>query len=681
MSKLSSGWTLAARLGGAALALALAAACTDETDQFTGNGSFSAPHDMALLGRGCTIPSTSGPQTSTGPCLLFVLSADEDELNVLDLGQVPYRWVQAPNPLQPLAIPVLDSPSKLVADLRYFQVDERINAPSVEETGPYLYASNPALAEISVIGAVAEQLEDPATEEEEGTTEHLQEIKRIRTSGPVAALTAWGAGAAGTESRLYYAVNSAGGGQVFRVSVPRFGLRAAPAPVPELLIDLPGEFVSALALVPVMGVTTRENLAVATRSDQGRGGRTFVRDLVSLAEVTLNFPGPMRALQADPVPENTGRYVWGLQDEAACQGGRQCRGLLAALVATGALANEIPVAHGSGTPVNFGLYPNASLLVPGRDSNFPVLGAVAYANGQVGFFDPSNFRSLDAVASGPRVTGYSYLDAAGNVLENEPTHGIGQVEGEVDVTMQEGAVRDEVLALVYQGALPGLIDVPLNPSDPVPSLLPVDPALLAPCVLPAGAPAKDALACQRVQLGDLVVLQGGCTAELVVDSVGVDSLSVGAAPAGCSGATGYTVRAGTTRPMVVLGSVSGFLGRTGLEDATDAFRVYQPVFFPAANFRPADATLNFLFPSLAPGIARDHRYLLPLASGIAPLFIAFQPTSALGNYRNPYPGGMGYLARTTSLFVTLPAARQVLEVDTDNIAPNLVNIEAILEYQ
>ncbi|MDQ3263384.1 MAG: hypothetical protein M3Y59_06955 [Myxococcota bacterium] len=676
MSK-SSGWTLAARLGGAALALALAAACTDETDQFGGSGNFSSPHDMALLGSGCAVPSTSGPQAAAGPCLLFVLSADEDELNVLDLGRAPYRWVQAPNPLQPLAIPVLDSPSKLVADLRYFQVGDLPNDPSVEETGPYLYASNPALAEISVVGAVAEQLEDPATEVLEGTTEHLQELKRIQTSGPVATLTAWGAGSAGTESRLYYAVNSAGGGQVFRVSVPRFGLRAAPAPVPELLIDLPGEFVSALAVVPVMGTSTRENLAVATRSDQGRSGRTFVRDLVSLTEVTLNFPGPMRALQADPIPDNTGRYVWGLQDEAACEGGFQCRGLLAALVANGALASEIPVVHGSGTPVNFGLYPSASLLAPGRDSKFPVLGAVAYANGQVGFFDPAKFRSLDAIPGGPQVAGYGFLDSDGTLLENLPDHGISRTS----ILMQEGAIRDEQLALVYQGALPGLTGLALNPSDPVPTELPVDPALLAPCVLPPTALPKDAQACLRVQVGDVVVLQGGCTAELSVVSVGVDSLSLNAAPGGCSGATGYTVRAGTTRPLVVIGSASGFLGRTGLEDAADAFRIYQSFYYRPDGIDPAQATLNFVVPTLAPGILRDQRYLLTLASGVSPLFIAFNPASSQGNYRNPYPGGMGYLPRTTSLFVTLPAARQVLEVDTDLIAPNVVNFESIIEYQ
>src|SRR5262249_43793710 len=117
--------------------------------------------------------------------LLFVTSTDRAELRALDLKATTRDFVRAPNPLEPLSIPVLNRPVNLVRDLRYDDSGQEV-------TGPYLYAQAEAAQEISIVGT------DRVTQ--------LVELARLPVPGVVTAIAARGPAAAGQPSTLYYAV-------------------------------------------------------------------------------------------------------------------------------------------------------------------------------------------------------------------------------------------------------------------------------------------------------------------------------------------------------------------------------------------------------------------------------------------------------------------------------------------
>src|ERR1700687_503281 len=80
--------------------------------------------------------------------LLFVTSPGASELRVLDLKVLPRDFIRAPNPLEPLSIPVLNAPTVLARDITYDANGE------IDDTtyNPYVYAQASALGEISVVG-------------------------------------------------------------------------------------------------------------------------------------------------------------------------------------------------------------------------------------------------------------------------------------------------------------------------------------------------------------------------------------------------------------------------------------------------------------------------------------------------------------------------------------------------
>ena len=116
--------------------LLLVAAGCDQDIENTGRAGVESPHDLTLVNG-----------------YLFVISAAGDELKVLDTNSYPFDWVKAPNPLQPLSIPLsITGPTRLVADSDYAQDTLQDVAVDVPNVGPYVYAYNPAGSRISVIG-------------------------------------------------------------------------------------------------------------------------------------------------------------------------------------------------------------------------------------------------------------------------------------------------------------------------------------------------------------------------------------------------------------------------------------------------------------------------------------------------------------------------------------------------
>src|SRR5262245_19787336 len=92
---------------GAAALVAVALACTQAGTPQPGGGA--GTYDLARVGN-----------------LVFVTSADLSELRVIDAhsdggpnGTGPKDWVRAPNPIEPLEIPVEGRPVGLARDLRY----------------------------------------------------------------------------------------------------------------------------------------------------------------------------------------------------------------------------------------------------------------------------------------------------------------------------------------------------------------------------------------------------------------------------------------------------------------------------------------------------------------------------------------------------------------------------------
>jgi hypothetical protein len=110
------------RLLKAASLAALVCACSG-TESATPVGNLLGTYDVALVGD-----------------LLFITSADTDELRVLELSDRP-QYIRAPNPLEPLGLTVIERPTDLTADSHF--------AGDAVAAGPYLYARSPGGKSIS----------------------------------------------------------------------------------------------------------------------------------------------------------------------------------------------------------------------------------------------------------------------------------------------------------------------------------------------------------------------------------------------------------------------------------------------------------------------------------------------------------------------------------------------------
>ena len=132
----------------------VALACAQQTG--TSRANLIGTHDLVLVDQhqgDLLAARTYNPESDAFILVgvpsryVFVTSADTNELRVLEnyrTGLVGRGFVRAPNPLETLAIPVLDRPTMLA-------VDEGRNADGARVTGSYVYAARPGGAEVSVV--------------------------------------------------------------------------------------------------------------------------------------------------------------------------------------------------------------------------------------------------------------------------------------------------------------------------------------------------------------------------------------------------------------------------------------------------------------------------------------------------------------------------------------------------
>jgi hypothetical protein len=638
--------------------------------------------------------------------LLFVTSIETAELKVIDLNSPSRDWVRAPNPLEPLSIPVLDRPVALARDLA--------NDGGTEIPGPYLYVQGQSSAEISIVGT--------------GRNTQLIELGRVLTSGVVTAMAARGPDPSRPDggSTLYYATLdtsrcsppdagscSVGGDQatLWQASIP---------PVDPATQRLSGissrpKWVFQTPVNALLALPNSSNLAVATRnqnlSDGGLlRGTTVVLDPQSGPVRTLQFPTSVRFLTtnaaASVFPPDGGEavtHVFGILDEESCSavaadsgytlpdGGYPCPAVMA-VDTTGqrsidvAGVGMVPFSYGNAFPMSVALSGGGSIAVPNPNpdpagNNGPTmiktltnLGIIPTSDSNIYFFDADELRALNASTDfdgGGRVLSYVYKDPDAGVIAYVDGPDAGSI------VVGNGAVRDEVISVVFQGTIAGFQDLPSPDAGAMSFSVPNAPL-------------------DRVFLGDRIVVfgdaDGGCPDYSGDDTglpiSGLDAgilISNSAVP--CQ-ATTFSVRASGIKPYVVSGTSTGYMGRTGTNqrftygDLNSYF--YHPCKSnpPPCQFDPTVPQISFDFGPGDPGVHRDFTYEIQTLSGFATEFIQLDTTPGFTGYDYQLPTAAvnvttvpdgGQLVPLDHFFVTYPSANAVVEFDPVRLLLNAVN--------
>jgi hypothetical protein len=560
----------------------------------------------AVLAVGCTSTNINPPPQVLSPndilvvnpqdggeAFLYIAATSGNELRVIDLGPslLLQDFVRAPNPLEPMSIPVLDQPVALAVDTTY-------NSAGNQVTGPFVYVRGAGVQQISVVD----------TGQAAGSTAFSGqvEVERILTSGVVTALAAVGPTAShdGGGSELFAATYDGQAGTIWRYDIPlSLALKDAGAVIPAPTVVATtalGESVSALLTLP-----TDNRLVVATRTAADGGGRTMVLDTTGTeAPLALNFPAPVRLLRTHPAvpfggePDGgpalpSGYFTYGLLDESSCGGGKTCRGLMAVVTSTGQVATDgtglpmLPIQDPQAGPIQGfdfipgGALPNATLLYDGGCPNafgscqFGLLGVASTGGaqasggslgGELFFFDGVRMQLFGAPA--PLVDGGIQLEeliSPNGVAVLDAGPGLGFLPS--TLVLQPGGTFSENLTITFQGLLPFLTNVGVSGFDG--GFLATSLVAVQVSSDPAVPPVP------LIEPGDFVSLTGLPGGGTCSDTVGqvvpppaipgiilTSALDGGAGlPPECQGFQSFTVSAGVLDPYIVAGSVSGFLGR------------------------------------------------------------------------------------------------------------------------
>ncbi|NTX14315.1 hypothetical protein HUA76_26290 [Myxococcus sp. CA056] len=705
----------------------LTVGCSD-TQATTGIAGLSGTYDLTLVGN-----------------LVFVTSSDRDELQVLDLAANPRQFIPAPNPLQTLAIPVLDRPDSLTHDVGY-------KADGSELPGPYVYARSAGASQISVVAA------DPA---------RLVQVHPLFARSLVTAFAARSPdvrpeGEPAAPSVLYYAMqdpdapfeDDSGGSRIERQALP--GPEALEAgelvPAPVTLFCLqPGESVQAMAVLP------DNQLVVATRQASGRSGRTLlVTDANPTTSENCTIPStatrdlsagfdntPVRIVVSHPrvvtrqddtsTPDvnefsemPAGRFVYGVKDEVSCGGAPECSGVLAVDSTTGLKATDLsgapmlPILPQDGLPTGLALIPDASLLLTliGDDggvsvndtATVPLLGLMPSSNGSITVFSASDRRDFDLD------TRRAFVNVVAR-NQAEETIDIAGVSTRVDVSQTleypcdpanptgpsvtrkglfEGSVANGLFRFIYQGAFPGAFDLARDLSTPTSFEIP-----------------QPAEASKQVRVGDVIVLASLdiiCTTDLVVSSIQpaaeagkVRLETLTPIPTDCAELPLFTVLASGEQPFLLVDENGSLLSRdvegvgSGYEIPTGSY-TFHPTDFLATTTLTGCGSGGLTVPLYPPtppplrlrvdvseGLVRGDRYVVAVGSGVLTHVFGVNTSSSSGAglqfYTLPGPVVGSQAGGTALAYIAYPSADGILQVNLNEVRTNTLNDVALSYFE
>jgi hypothetical protein len=658
--------------------------------------------------------------------LVFVTSTDRDELRVLELAEDAEArdFLRAPNPLQPLAIPVLDRPQALARDVSYDKdtPDSEEDTTGREVLGPYVYARSNGSEEISVVGA---------------TPGSLRELRTLSAEGPVTAFAGRGPTNSDNNSVLYFATQEATGGRLWRVVL--VGPDSLNDETPLDILELKGA--GGESLVPAGEAVTSllvlsqsqgaDRIVFSTRGTAGLTGQTFLLNVQgAMATATpLAFGGPVLRLAThakvvvaaqENQPEFTlpaGQLIFGVLDAASCSAQLGCTGVLAVDSTTRQVAQDIserpmlPIQGlGFGLPMGLTLASNVEIRLQEGSTPVsrlvPLLGIVPLSNGEILFFnvlkvvpvepnnaenksrkvivDPRTFDVDTEWADKPeiqRALPVTYLPVEGG---SEQVTNLIIVEATTN-----GVTRNETYELVYQGVLPGLESVPREEER--------EPMRFK---VPASAAAN-------VQVGDLLILQQGprgtaCTESSTVTTIEppvgeVVTLVTTSTPGACVDYSHFEVRAGgdtSAGKPLVLSSTEGFLGRLGQGERWER---QGPFFFhPEPNTQNPTGSLNqpdpdgngqavavrFHISALKQGTKRGDRYLVTTLSRYQPFATTIDTTQlGLGAYRVPGAVVQAEVGNIDYAYIAYPSANGILQVNLETITADVPTAGGLRSFE
>jgi hypothetical protein len=584
-----------------ALGLAVAlGACSQQT--VSSVATLLGTYDLVIVDERPDGELASREGTGVPARYLFVTSSDTNDLRVIRLWREDLtrpQVVRAPNPLEALAIPVLDRPTMLVAD-------EGISAAGARVTGSYVFATHPGASELSIVPA---RPNAPAQLRQLGG-------RPFPTPAPVTAFAATlgsGLTALPATSTLYFSTWDGARGALYALELPTDSSALGDSfatLTPRLVLELGAEVVLALQPVPRQASRTalgspfcdaNDCLAISTRAGAGGPGRMVLFDPASRRMVRLGFPGTVRDFAMSTLPSR----LYALLDEATC-GGPQCGGVVTVtLTATdasggyplaidftgqpmqplrleGALATGLTVAENAALRTTTEVTDGGAGL-EFQYQTFAQLGAIAASNGEVTYFDALAGVVLDYDARPAEVTAGSYRlpealadggvtffapdgGARGSALEatvtliagerGEPFRAFTLVNPELPETqapfvfdVSDGFFASQSFFVTHRGHLPGLFELPTSAADG--TSLPV----------PAGVG-------ERALVGDTVRFEVGSEAtgyqecgRADVTTVTATALEVAAVPSGCEARSRFSVRAAGSKPLVANAELEGYLGR------------------------------------------------------------------------------------------------------------------------
>lgn len=618
---------------------ALSSACTEDA-QFDQRVGLAGTYDVALV----TYPPQQGGDEPTR--LLFVTSTDNNELRVISLTEAvaERQFLRAPNPLQPLSIPVLPRPQALTQDVRY-------DANGAEQSGRLVFARSSGTTLISVVDANREALKEVRRLDTREITQ-VEGSPVAPAAGPVTAFAARAPEQEGGSTTLYFATQEITGARLWLAQLParnELGSGAITAtPLPG--VELPASVaVNSLLVLPnPVGVSHRGVIAVATRGGAGtvfrmdlgtEGGPTVIQELDFGGSQVLQLATHGRVEYREvrqladgsrttdpPLVVEAGSRIFGVLDPSNCGVLLQCTGVLAVDVASGRVAKEfsgwdglgnpvrtydmLPISAGTGLPTGLSVATDRNLQVAAgepldrldpdptvtaprqRGLTLPVLGIVPLSNGTILFFDAARLTHLntDAIWSETQkqniaTASIAFINALGASTDGSLDIRIEQHAQKSDPAPQEdltfGVTRDQTYLLTYQGILPEMSAVAIRAND----------SFQVPFVPRTGKG-------QVVFPGDLIILltarTGGQTCATAVPVLSVQAppaggtlatlIPSGPLPADCptSQYSFFQVRAAGPKPLVLSSASEDYIDRVG---SGETYEIRGPYFFHPPGYQ------------------------------------------------------------------------------------------------